>query len=561
MAENKYPVPDVKFFLEMDKDAEAAHRHWLTAWEECARFALPRKSGLFDLNKTLTQPRGTNTDSQYDSTAQDACDHFASSLHGLVNPTGGSGGHWFKIVSNVDELMEDTEVVQWFDDVTSGMHDELSDQASSFVQEFDEFNIDIGVFGTAMQIIEEGTTRSDRVKFRTFSVDSFRITEDSEGNVNAVFLDLEYTAMQFMDKYSGDDDDIPAGIRDLVKDGPGSDPNRKIKVLRVIMKKPKHDNSFRGITDMPVVAVDIVPEFSAYVRKSGYPEFPAPVARWRKSANERYGTSPTMKALPDIRMVNAMSRSLIEATEKALNPPLQIPSNSFLGRIKTFPKALNYYNPVIQGQQAAPLTDVGNIPLTDALIQQRRDAIDRSYFRPMLSLPEDPNMTAYQISQLQAERLRLMAPMLGRIQSEYISPMLFRVFSIKMRAGHFAEMPEAVRKSGMKIRYLSSIAMAREADEIKSVIGGLELVAAFKQYKQDVDDIVNYDKGLKHALSSANFPSSALNTEEDVKETRKNRAEAEKGMEDLAMAERLASMGQDLAGAQAARNKGSVLPQ
>lgn len=540
----------VEYFKNLNSDAVTAHQMWKTLWEDCARYALPRKSGIFHSEHNLMQPRASKTEYQYDSTAQDACDHFASSLHGLVNPTGGNGGQWFKIESNIPELMDDTEIVQWFDDVTDAMHDELGDQGSSFVQEFDEFNIDIGTFGTAMQIIEEGQTPKDRIRFRTYSVDSFRIIEDADGNVSAVFLDLEYTVMQLMDKYTNDDDTIPESIRKLAE----KSPNDKIKVLRCIMKKPKYTNSFASITDEPVLSVDILPDHDAFIRKSGYPEFPAPVARWRKSSNERYGTSPTMKAMPDIKMVNAMSRSLIEATEKALNPPLQIPSNSFLGRIKTFPKALNFYNPVVQGQQAMPLTDVGNIPLTDALIQQRRDAIDRSYFRPMLSLPEDPNMTAYQISQLQAERLRLMAPMLGRIQSEYITPMLTRVFFIKLRQGDFGNVPEMVQKSGFKIRYLSSLAMAREADEIKSIVGGLELAATFKQYKQDADDIIDYDKALKKGLVSANFPSDALHTDEDIEKRREARAEAERGMEELAVDERLAAMGRNLAeGTQAIR--------
>ena len=70
---------------------------------------------------------------------------------------------------------------------------------------------------------------------------------------------------------------------------------------------------------------------------SGYNEFPYVVPRWLKSSSEIYGRSPSMTALPDVKMLNKMSETTIKAAQKMVDPPLLVPDDSFILPVRTQP--------------------------------------------------------------------------------------------------------------------------------------------------------------------------------------------------------------------------------
>ena len=76
---------------------------------------------------------------------------------------------------------------------------------------------------------------------------------------------------------------------------------------------------------------------------SGFKEFPFVVPRYLKASNEIYGRSPAMTALPDVKMLNEMSKTTIKAAQKQVDPPLLVPDDGFLLPVRTVPGGLNFY--------------------------------------------------------------------------------------------------------------------------------------------------------------------------------------------------------------------------
>ena len=62
-----------------------------------------------------------------------------------------------------------------------------------------------------------------------------------------------------------------------------------------------------------------------------------------KASNEIYGRSPAMTALPDVKMLNEMSKTTIKAAQKQVDPPLLVPDDGFLLPVRTVPGGLNFY--------------------------------------------------------------------------------------------------------------------------------------------------------------------------------------------------------------------------
>ena len=50
-----------------------------------------------------------------------------------------------------------------------------------------------------------------------------------------------------------------------------------------------------------------------------------------------------MTALPDVKMVNLMSKTIIQAAQKQIDPPLLVPDDGFILPVRTQPGGLNFY--------------------------------------------------------------------------------------------------------------------------------------------------------------------------------------------------------------------------
>ena len=60
----------------------------------------------------------------------------------------------------------------------------------------------------------------------------------------------------------------------------------------------------------------------------------------------------------------------------------------------------------------------------------------------LLSTEDKKNMTATEILQKQDEKMRILGPVLGRLQSELLNPLIIRVFNIMLRQQLFLPSPE-----------------------------------------------------------------------------------------------------------------------
>ena len=80
------------------------------------------------------------------------------------------------------------------------------------------------------------------------------------------------------------------------------------------------------------------------ISEGGFDTMPYIVSRYVTGPRETYGRSPAMTILPDIKMINEMSKTVIRAGQKVVDPPLLVadegvmfPINTNAGQVDTFP--------------------------------------------------------------------------------------------------------------------------------------------------------------------------------------------------------------------------------
>ena len=228
----------------------------------------------------------------------------------------------------------------------------------------------------------------------------------------------------------------------------------------------------------------------------GFVEFPFVVPRYLKASHEIYGRSPAMTALPDVKMLNEMSKTTIKAAQKQVDPPLLVPDDGFLLPVRTVPGGLNFYRSGTR-DRIEPLNIGANNPLGLNMEEQRRTAIRNVFYVDQLLLQQGPQMTATEVIQRNEEKMRLLGPVLGRLQSELLKPMIDRCFAILLRNNQFAQAPDFLSGQDIEIEYVSPLAKAQKSTELSSITRAIEILGSLANVAP-VFDYINFDALVKH---------------------------------------------------------------
>jgi hypothetical protein len=228
-------------------------------------------------------------------------------------------------------------------------------------------------------------------------------------------------------------------------------------------------------------------------------------------------------------MLNKMSEVTIRAAQKQVDPPLLVPDDSFMLPIKTVPGGLNFYRSGTR-DRIEPLNIGANNPLGLNMEEQRRQAIRSAFYVDQLILGQGPQMTATEVVQRTEEKMRLLGPVMGRIQAELLQPLIIRVYNLLSKRNMFPAAPEFMANMDIEIEYVSPLAKAQRQVDITSLTQMLELLGPVGQINPQVFDYIDFDGVAKHLIKVLGIPASAVKSDQDVFAAREERAAQQQEM-------------------------------
>ena len=393
---------------------------------------------------------------------------------------------------------------------------------SNFQQEIFELYHDLIAFGTAGMFIQNDD--EDDLRFRTIHIAELYIAENQKGNVDTVVRKFNLKAKVLPSMFPKAE--FPKELQDLIKDKPHED----VPVLHAVMP-----NEMGGIYENNINK----PFTSCYVHKptgfllseSGFNDFPYVVPRYLKASNEIYGRSPAMNALPDVKMLNTMSKVSIKAAQKQIDPPLMVPDDGFILPVRTVPGGLNYYRAGTR-ERIEPLNIGSNQPLGLQMEEQRRKAIRENFFVDQLMTVAGQNMTATEVMQRTEEKMRILGPVLGRLQSELLQPLITRCFNILLKQNKFTQPPEFLQSQVIEIEYVSPIAKAQKSGDLSSIMRGIEVFGAIQQVSP-VFDYLDGDGLVSHLKDVIGLPAKILKSRAEVEQIREERQAQQEQMQQM----------------------------
>lgn len=532
--------PSAKRIISRYQKMKAMRSTWESHWQECADYVVPNKNQI----TTRTQAGAKNNVLLYDSTAIQAAELLAGALHGmLTNPT----TVFFDLTTDNELINKDDTARRWLSMATRKIHDILNN--SNFQTEVHELYLDLCWAGTACMLIEEDDTPGDEnqlVRFSTRHIAEVNVEENHKGQIDTVYRSYRWNARQIMDEFQkAGDEQIPDRIVQCAKDHP----TKEFEIIHAVY--PRDADYIKGKTGpkfYPYASVYVLSDGEGdqgeLLRDSGQREFPYAVPRWTKASGEIYGRSPTMSCLPDIKMVNEMMLTVLKGAQKAVDPPLQAPDDGFLGEVDGTPSAINFYRAGTT-DRIEPIVNNQRVDIGIQLLQDVRGRIRSAFYVDQLQLQNGPQMTATEVMQRTEEKLRLMGPMLGRQQSEFLRPMLDRVFNILVRKKAFGEIPSILSKATVHFQYTSAVAKAQKVSEGNNIMRFMQTAAPFLEVDQEAKDNVDADEAVRFLGQYVyGLPQELLRDKKKIAERRQGRQDAMQAQQQAqAQAEQAAALG------------------
>ena len=345
---------------------------------------------------------------------------------------------------------------------------------------------------------------------------------------------------------------MPEGIQKY-----STDPDKLIDVVHWCGPRKDRDPKKMNAKNKPIASIWISLTTHETLLESGYDSFPYHVARWTKLAGEVYGRSPAKKCLPDIKMLNQMEKTILKAGQKQVDPPLILRNDAFMLPIKTAPGSLIFKED--EEAQITPLETKGNLPWGEEKAEQKRKFIQQCFYSDWIRMEkENVEMTAYEVQDRRDEKLRLLAPIFGRIASELLGPMIARSYTLLNQHGLIPPAPGMIAKAKLKVGYLSPAAMAQSSSKATLISRYLNDLTPLAQIDPSIMDAIDMDKMAQVLAVARGVPRIVLRSADDMAQMRQQKQQAQMMQQAAQTAEPVSKSIKNLADASAKSPGGDI---
>ena len=502
-------------------------------WEAIARFIRPQRRGFVGSDPSLRR-----AEKPLSSAPIMAAINFSSGLYGtLTNPA----NRWMRLTMG-GGAGDSPEMRRWLDVVTDRILASFRPAVSPFYSSVNQLFADITSFGNAAQY-DELREQKRRIVDVTLSLAEIVFEVDADGEVVEVVRRFELRPEQAIGLFGAEG--LPTKILEQAQ--------KKVRDRTVYYHHVKLNLDLKtgrlgadGKRWLSIYACEIE---DTLVRRAGYDEMPFMAPRWEVESGQTYGTGPGFVALASARLHHRMEEANLRAGQKAADPTLLAPDRDAMplnGRI--VPGRVIYGGVDMRGNALVrPLDNLGNTGLTLEM-QERKVAEIRDVFHwTLMNLAGRTGMTATEVLQIQEEKMRLMAPHLGRVQEEYLAPKIRRRFALLWRAGQLPPPPEGSGGLPLEVEYTSAAAMAQKSADGANVTRLLADLAPLAQLKPRTMERINEDDLVEVLAEARGTPSRVLLSREEADQRSQARAEQEQAAQAMQMAQAGAGAARDAA--------------
>lgn len=453
---------------------------------------------------------------------------------------------WFHMRAMREEH-EDQPAKAWLEYCEGVMRRAMYDRRSLFTRASKEADHDMAAFGQSVKSIQLNST-ADGLLYRCWHLRDNAWCENAEGQIDTNHRKWKPTVADLCKTFR---ERVHSKVADKMV-GPKKDPYCEIHCRHIVMPSDMYDGEYlgkkpnQGSRNPPFVSIYLDVDNNHIMEAVGQNYFMYVIPRWQTVSGSPYAYSPaTVAALPDARLLQAMTLTLLEAGEKATNPPLVAVREAIRSDISVYAGGITWVDAEYDerlGEVLRPITqDKSGLPMG---FDMRRDVmamLRECFYLDKLSLPVNgPEMTAYEVGQRVQDYIRQAAPIFEPLEHEDNGAVCETTFDLMMANGAFGsheDIPQSIRGQEIGFRFESPLHDAIERQKGNKFMEARAVLAETIPLDPTAPAHFDFRVAMRDTLTAIGTPAKWMRSEEEAD------AQIEADKEAMAQAQLLETMG------------------
>lgn len=451
------------------------------------------------------------------------------------------GKDWFSIEAQDPSVQRQNSVQRYLEHKTAVMRSLLRDRKSNFAAAARAGDHDWTTFGNAITSAE---VRRDTVglRFRTWHPRDCAWRLNYDGIIDTFYRRITVSIRNLVSQQKPQKWELAPQMKTKAE----KEPNAEVEIYHVLIPASEFSDKESSV---PYVSAYFDVANKWLIAAKPEPVFNYAVSRWFTLDSNPYGLSPSVIcALPDGRSLQTMTWAIMEAGEKAVEPPLVATAEAVLSGVDIRSGMVTWVDRMYDERtgQAVRALEMGGTPeFGEALRTGITGNLKEAFYLSKLFLPEaGPQMTAQEIMRRHEEFLRVAQPVIEPAEDERNGTILDVAIELAWRAGFWGpmdEMPKELRGRDTSYTWNNPLQDARKQSATLAFNSSMQVFAQAKELlKPGVTEHFDEAVAFRDAIAGV-APPSWLRDENEANEAMETEQEAatagQAAMEVGAMAE------------------------
>lgn len=474
---------------------------------------------------------------------------LSNSLSSMLRPR---GQPWFHARTGDERINDDTAARQWLDGKSDVMRRVMYDQRSGFVRATKQGDADFAAFGQCV-ISVDPNEYLDGLLYRGWHLRDCAWCEGADLKINVFHRDWQIEAREYVKLF-------PRTASPTVVELAKKEPYREVKCRHIILPSDQYDLPTKGgQRRLPFVSIYVDIEHDTLLEEVPARTLNYVIPRWVTVAGSQYAYSPaTTVALPDARLLQQITLTLLEAGQKAVDPPQKATKEAIVGGVNSYAGGITWVDAEYDeryGKAIEPLMEKSGDLNWGTDREERIEAmISEAFYLNRITLPdaEQGGRTATEMRLRVEEYVRAALPLFEPMEVEYNGAICELTWDHSMAMGAFGsfeDMPPVLQGREINWQFESPLQAANERAKTQSFMEASQLLATAAQMDPMARHRLNVGKAFSDALLGSGAPVDWVVPEDEAN------AVAAQEQKVMALQQLAASVGQ---GAQVAQDVGKA---
>ena len=441
---------------------------------------------------------------------------LANAINAMLRPPGQS---WFHAQTQSELINRDASARIWLDWASEGMRLVMYDSSSGWSRAAKEADRDFVTIGNACISLRPNETYNGLL-YRTHHMRDVAFSEDPAGRINQIHVKRSVSKRNLVRLFPKTvDEKVKLAVEKL-------DGDTEVMCRHIVLPSREYD-SFNSAAvagpdgartlgkKLPFTSVWIDVENQTVLEEIGQWQLGYIPPRWETTAGFVYGYSPPSTTnIADARMLQQITLTLLEAGQKAVDPPYKAVGEVIQGGVHTFAGGITFVEGEYDERTGAALEPLlGTNPNLGWGVDREdkiRQLIAEGHYLNQIKLPDASHArTAYEVQKMWEEFIRTTTPLFEPIQAEYNAKVCDETFEMILRMNGFGDirqMPKILRAQDIRFSFDSPLTVAATRANAQAFTQVGQLMQLGMQIDPNIKEDFDVDTAFRDAVDGSGAP-------------------------------------------------------